>query len=64
MSAEPTAPDESLDEVWRRHSKPVSEADFRTRVDVLRDERASWTEREHAKARKRADKEAKSKAKE
>ena len=63
MTAEPTTPDESLDEVWNRHGKDMTEADFRGRIEVTRDERASWAEKEHAKARKRADKEAKGKRK-
>ncbi len=56
MTDEPTSPDETLDEVWRRHGKAMSESDFRAVIEQQRDERASWAEREHAKARKKADK--------
>ena len=61
--ADDTPPDESLDEVWRRHGKEMSEADFREIIGTIRDERAAWAEREHAKARKKADKAAKGKSK-
>lgn len=54
-------PDESLDEVWNRHGREMSEADFRRVIEVQREERASWAEHEHAKQRKKAERGAKNK---